>query len=69
MFNYPQAKPTLGNLNEIFNFQLKQEASLQSNDNYLLSSLSPKPKKQRVRGRLSPVLQTILHIKLYCVYF
>ena len=56
-FEYPNAKLTFENLDEIFCFQLHHEMKLNNDEYYLLSSLSPKKKKQRTRERLSPVLQ------------
>ena len=63
-FEYSNAKLTFENLDEIFCFQLHHEMKLNNAEYYLLSSLSPKNKKQRTWERLSPVLQMKLQVKL-----
>ena len=63
-YSYPNAKFTLENLDEIFHFQLQQERRRKCNDQYALSSLAPRAKKTRVRGRLTPVLNMKLQVKL-----
>eukprot|EP00980_Cylindrotheca_fusiformis_P019054 scaffold6427_cov78-Cylindrotheca_fusiformis.AAC.1 len=59
---YPNAKFTLFNIDEILKFQLQQE--LAQSENYRLSSLGPPQKKQRIRGKLSPILIAKLQVKL-----
>ena len=63
-FEYSNAKLTFENLDVFFCFQLHHEMKLNNYEYYLLSSLSPKKKKQRTRERLSPVLQMKLQVKL-----